>query len=52
MEGVVVRSIKDPDLRGKYVRPDFITGQEHWSKRNLTKNILNKTIDENEFNKN
>ena len=52
MEGVVVRSIKDPDLRGKYVRPDFITGQEHWSKRNLTKNRLNKRIDENEFHKN
>jgi len=42
MEGVVVRSLNDPCLRGKYVRQDFITGQEHWSKHKITKNLLNK----------
>jgi len=43
MEGIVARGLKNPDLRGKYVRHDFITGQKHWSKYKITKNLLNKT---------
>ena len=39
MEGVVVRNSR---VRGKYVRPDFIRGQEHWSKYNFEKNQLAK----------
>ncbi|ODS39139.1 MAG: hypothetical protein A7316_00620 [Candidatus Altiarchaeales archaeon WOR_SM1_86-2] len=53
MEGVVVRSLGNPDLRGKYVRPDFITGQKHWSMRKITKNLLTPgDIDINELHKN
>jgi len=37
MEGVVVRN---PRIRGKYVRPDFILGEKHWLKYHLTKNLL------------
>ncbi len=40
MEGIVVRSLRNPDLRGKYVRPDFIRGQGHWSKHKFEKNQL------------
>lgn len=37
MEGIVVRN---EDLRGKYVRPDFICGDEHWSKRKIIRNLI------------
>ena len=40
MEGIVVRSLRNPDLRGKWVRPDFIYGQKHWSRYKFTKNLL------------
>lgn len=42
MGGIVIRGLKNPDLRGKYVGSDFITGQKHWSKYKITKNLLNK----------
>ena len=39
MEGVVVRNSR---TRGKYIRPDFICGQDHWTRYNATKNLLNR----------
>ncbi len=37
MEGIVARN---SNIRGKYVRDDFIAGNVHWTKQSFTRNIL------------
>ena len=39
MEGFVVKST-DGNIRGKYVRSNFIAGSEHWSERPIVENSL------------
>jgi atypical dual specificity phosphatase len=43
VEGIYVRAIKDgiTKLRGKIVRSNFISGNEHWTKNKYITNILN-----------
>lgn len=42
VEGIVVRSIEDANLRGKHVRHDFIRGKEHWTSYNIERNLTQK----------
>lgn len=39
-EGYIFRDLKDYSRMFKYVRPNFISGQEHWFNRELTVNKL------------
>jgi ATP-dependent RNA circularization protein (DNA/RNA ligase family) len=43
MEGFVVRSL-DGKLRAKYVRPDFISGDEHWRSKPVVENLLTLSV--------